>query len=334
LTAKVVEVGEDFRAVPAEMEKNITENTVLLVASAPSYPQGVVDPVEAIAAIAKERKILCHVDSCVGGFMLPFLKALNYPIPNFDFSVEGVTSMSADIHKYGYAAKGASIVLYKNAELRKLQFYAYTHWSGGIYGSPSMAGTRPGGSIAAAWAALKFIGMEGYCEKAKICIETTHKLKKAIEAFPELKILSNPDMTILCVASDDLDIYEVGDELGILGWTIDRQQLPPSLHLTITPAHEHVIDDFVKDLNIAIQKAKQLSINKLSKVIQVNTVKGIKKILPESLMARFQTFASKHSKVGGKRSAAMYGMMGELQDTANLDEMVIDFLDKLTRNQN
>lgn len=331
---KTVEVGEDYRAVPTEMERNITESTVMLVASAPSYPQGVIDPVEAIAAMAKERNILCHVDACIGGFMLPFLKELNYPIPKFDFSLEGVTSISADIHKYGYAAKGASTILYKNPELRKCQFYSYTHWSGGIYGSPSMAGTRPGGSIAAAWAALKFIGMKGYCEKAKICIETTHKLKEAIEAFPELKILSNPDMTILCLVSDEIDIYEVGDELGLLGWTIDRQQLPPSLHFTITPAHEHVIEDFVKDLYVAVRKAKQLSLNKLSKFIQVGTVKGMKKILPESLMGRFQSFATKHSKAGGKRSAAMYGMMGELQDTGNLDEMVIDFLDKLTRNQN
>ncbi len=334
MIAKVVEVGEDFRAIPGEMELQINENTVMLVASAPSYPQGVIDPVEAIAAIAKKRNLLCHVDACVGGFVLPFLKELNYPIPAFDFSVDGVTSISADIHKFGYAAKGASIILYKNPGLRKHQFYSYTQWPGGIYGSPSMAGTRPGGPIAAAWAALKFVGMSGYCEKTKICIETTHKLKKAIEAFPELKILSNPDMNILCMASDELDIYELGDELGILGWTIDRQQLPPSLHLTITPAHQHVIEDFVKDLAIAVQKAKQLSMNKLSKVIQVGAVKSMKKILPESLMGRFQSFASKHSKVGGKRSAAMYGMMGELQDTGNLDEMVIDFLDKLTRNQN
>lgn len=331
---KVVKVGEDFRAIPEEIKKAISENTVLLVASAPSYPQGVVDPVEAIASIAKEKKILCHVDACVGGFMLPFLKKLNLPIPSFDFSVDGVTSMSADIHKYGYAAKGASIVLYKNPELRKHQFYSYTQWPGGIYGSPSMAGTRPGGAIASAWAALKFIGMTGYCEKAKNCIETTHKIKRAIDTIPELKVLSNPDMTILCLVSEDLDIYEVGDELGILGWSVDRQQLPPSLHLTITPVHQYVTEDFIQDLKFAVKKAKQLSINKISKVIQVGAVKGIKKVLPESLMGRFQSFASKHSKVGGKRSAAMYGMMGELQDTGNLDEMVIDFLDRLTRNDN
>ena len=180
---KVAKVGDDFRAIPTEIARCINNNTVMLVASAPSYPQGVVDPVEAIASLAKEKKLLCHVDACVGGFMLPFLKKLNFPIPGFDFSVDGVTSISADIHKYGYAAKGASVILYKNPELRKCQFYSYTHWSGGIYGSPSMAGTRPGGSIAAAWAALKYIGMEGYCKKAKICIGTTQKLKKRLRRY-------------------------------------------------------------------------------------------------------------------------------------------------------
>lgn len=332
MTARVVEVGLDFRALPSKMEAQINGNTIMLVASAPSYPQGVIDPVKTIAAIAKERNILCHVDACVGGFMLPFLKELKYPVPDFDFSVDGVTSISADLHKYGYAAKGASVVLYKNPELRKNQFYSYTQWPGGIYCSPSMAGTRPGGAVAASWAALKFIGMKGYCEKAKICIETTNKLKKAIGAFPELKVLSKPDMTILCVVSDELDIYEVADELGILGWSVDRQQLPPGLHFTITPAHEHVLDDFIKDLYVAVHRAKQMSLNKLTKVIQVEAVKGMKKILPESLMGRFQSFASKHSSIGGKRSAAMYGMLGELRDTDSLDEMVIDFLDKMTRN--
>ncbi len=332
MNARVVKVAVDFRAIPSEMERHINANTVMLVASAPSYPQGVIDPVAAIAAIARERKILCHVDACIGGFMLPFLKKLDYPVPNFDFSVEGVTSISTDIHKYGYSAKGASIILYKNPELRKNQFYSYTHWPGGIYCSPSMTGTRPGGAIAAAWAALNFIGMKGYCEKARICMETTQKLKNAIATIPDLRILSDPDMTIICLASDTVDIYEVADELGILGWVLDRQQLPPSLHFTITPAHEHIIDHFINDLNFAVRNARRLSLNKLSKAVQVGAVKGMKKILPESLMGRFQSFASRHTNVGGKRSAAMYGMLGELQDTGNLDEMVIDFLDKMTRN--
>jgi len=329
LKAVVVPIGPDFRAVPTEMTKAINEHTVMLVGSAPSYPQGVVDPITDIAAIAKENNLLCHVDACVGGFMLPFLMKLDYPIPSFDFSIDGVTSISADIHKYGYAAKGASVVLYKNAELRKLQFYVYTKWSGGIYGSPTMTGTRPGGAIAAAWAALRFIRLEGYLKQAKLTKETADKFKKGIESIEEIKILAKPDMTILCLASDVLDIYEVGDEMGIKGWSIDRQQMPPSLHLTISPANAPMYDDFITDLKLAVDKAKELTLNKLSKNVQLQSVKGLQKVLPATLFEKFKTFAAKNSSVGGKRSAAMYGMMGELQATGDLDEMIKEFLHKL-----
>ncbi len=329
LAAVVVPVGPDFKAVPAAMEQAITSNTVLIVGSAPSFPQGVVDPIEEIAAIAKKHDLLCHVDSCVGGFMLPFWVELGAPIPAFDFAVDGVTSISADIHKYGYAAKGASVILYKNAELRKAQYYVYANWSGGIYASPSMAGTRPGGAIAAAWAALKFMGKDGYLEKAKSVKKTTEYLMKDINAIPELKILGKPDMSVFSFASDTLDVYEIGDEMGLMGWHLDRQQLPPSLHMTITPAHEEVFEQFLVDLHKAVEKAKKYSTHKLSKQVQINSVKGLKKILPKKIFGKFQEVAAKHSPVGGSRSAAMYGLMGELQGTGNLDEMVKEFLHQL-----
>lgn len=329
LKAVVVPVGEDFRAQPALMEAAINERTVLMVASAPSYPQGVIDPVSAIAEIAKAKDILCHVDACVGGFFLPFLKKIKPELPAFDLSVEGVTSISGDIHKYGYAAKGASVVLYKDAALRKLQFYVYTEWSGGIYGSPAISGTRPGGAIAGAWAALKFIGMEGYIELVQRTLAVRAKLREAIEDIPGLKIFGEPDMSILCLGAEGIDIYEVGDELSVMGWLIDRQQNPASLHLTLTPAHEKSVDAFVMDLRTAVKKAKKLSLNKLSNRLQVQTVKGLSKVLPEPMFEKFQKFAAKYSDVGGKRSAAMYGMMGDLQASGNLDEMILEFLDKL-----
>ncbi|MEL6867577.1 MAG: aspartate aminotransferase family protein [Bacteroidota bacterium] len=330
--AVVVPVGADFRAQVGAMAAAISDQTVLLVASAPSYPQGVVDPVAEIAALAKERGLLCHVDACVGGFMLPFLRQLDYPIPAFDFGVDGVTSISADIHKYGYAAKGASVVLYRNGELRKCQYYVYTDWSGGIYGSPSMTGTRPGGAIAAAWAVMKYMGLEGYQKQAKIAMETALDFRKGIEAIPELKILGQPDMTIMAVASDQLDVYEVGDEMGMMGWSIDRQQLPPSLHLTITPVHAQKISAFMGDLEQAVAKARKISLHSMSKQLQIKAIRGLKKTLPAGVMDKFQAFAAKYSKVGGKRSAAMYGMMGELQgEEGQLDDMIKTFLDKLYR---
>jgi glutamate/tyrosine decarboxylase-like PLP-dependent enzyme len=329
MTAKVAPVGTDFRAQPEVMEGLISDKTVLIVASAPSYPQGVIDPVESIADIAKKHNILCHVDACVGGFFLPFLRAIKPELPAFDFSIDGVTSMSADIHKYGYAAKGASVILYKNAALRKHQFYVYTEWSGGIYGSPAVAGTRPGGAIAGAWAALNFIGKEGYIQLAKRTMAVREKLLESLEDIPDLMVYGKPDMSIVCLGSDTLDIYEVGDELSVLGWLIDRQQNPASLHLTLTPAHEQSIDRFVRDLHFAVNKAKKLSLPKIGNKLQVKTVKGLRKILSESAFEKFQQFAAKYSDVGGKRSAAMYGMMGDLQASGNLDEMILEFLDKL-----
>ncbi len=331
LKAVVIPVGTDFRAQAELMATAINENTVLMVASAPSYPQGVIDPISDIAAIAKKHDLLCHVDACVGGFFLPFLKGLNPKLPAFDFSVEGVTSISADIHKYGYAAKGASVVLYKNAALRKHQFYVYTEWSGGIYGSPAISGTRPGGAIAGAWAAMKHIGREGYLQLVQRTMAVRAKLMEAIDEIPELKIFGQPDMSIVCLGANDLDIYELGDELSVMGWLIDRQQNPASLHLTLTPAHEKSIDAFIMDLHKAVQKAKKLSLNKLSNKLQVQTVKGLSKVLPDHLFEKFQKFAAKYSDVGGKRSAAMYGMMGDLQASGNLDEMILEFLDKLMR---
>jgi sphinganine-1-phosphate aldolase len=329
LKAVVIPVGTDYRVQPKAMEAAITENTVLLVASAPSYPQGVIDPIKEVADIAKSKNLLFHVDACVGGFFLPFLKKINPALPAFDFSIDGVTSISADIHKYGYAAKGASVVLYKNSALRKLQFYVYTEWSGGIYGSPAISGTRPGGAIAGAWTALKFIGMDGYIQLVQRTMAVREKLLEAIQEIPDLKILGKPDMSILCLGSDTVDIYEIGDELAVMGWLIDRQQNPASLHLTLTPAHEKSADAFVMDLNKAVQKAKKISLSKLSNKLQVQTVKGLSKVLSEAAFEKFQKFAAKYSEVGGKRSAAMYGMMGDLQASGNLDEMILEFLDKL-----
>ncbi|MDP3284149.1 MAG: aminotransferase class V-fold PLP-dependent enzyme, partial [Desulfobacterales bacterium] len=160
-------VGNDFKADVNAARELITDNTIVMAGSAPAYPHGVIDPIPELAAVAKEKGIGFHVDSCLGGFMLPWLNKLGYPVTPFDFSVPGVTSISADIHKYGYAAKGASVVLYRSKELRRHQFFVYSDWPGGIYASPSMTGTRAGGSIAAAWAAINAIGEEGYMRLAE-----------------------------------------------------------------------------------------------------------------------------------------------------------------------
>jgi len=169
-------VGDDFRANVKAMEKRINANTILLVGSAPSYPHGVIDPIEDLAALARKHKIGLHVDACLGGFLVPFVEKLGYPIPPFDFRVPGVTSMSADVHKYGYGAKGASTVMYRGMDILKHQFFICGDWPGGVYVSATMPGTRPGGPIAAAWAAMRSIGMTGYLENAKLLMDTTRRL--------------------------------------------------------------------------------------------------------------------------------------------------------------
>ncbi len=249
-----IPLKEDFTVDVAEMEKRINKNTVLLVASAPNYPYGTIDPIAEIGRLALERGIPFHVDACLGGFLLPFLEKLGHKIPPFDFRVPGVTSISADVHKYGYAAKGASVVLYKNMDYLKHQFFVYTEWSGGVFASSGLLGTRPGGAIAAAWAAMNVMGEEGYKEQARKAMEVTAQIKEGIEKIPELEVLGNPPATVLRFVSTDsnVDIYAVGDVMEKYGWHVDRQQKPESLHIMVTPSHARVAKYYIRDLQEAI----------------------------------------------------------------------------------
>lgn len=327
---KLIKVDADFQLDIEDLKKHLTTDVVLIVGSAPSYPQGIIDPIEKLAAIAKQHRCLLHVDACVGGFILPFLKMEGLDLPKFDFELDGVTSMSADVHKYGYAAKGASVVLYRNPELRKGQFYVKTDWSGGIYGSPSFMGTRGGGPIAAAWTALHVIGEEGYRRMAREVLDETHFIKRKIEEeIPDLKILGHPQATLFAFASDTIDVYEVADELAELGWTINRQQLPASLHVLLNYIHVGKGELFIHDLKLAVQKAKRFSLAHLKNNLQISAVKGLKKMLnEEQFKSLTQRFAGSENPEG-KRKAAMYGMMSELSGSGSLKDMVVDFLDKL-----
>lgn len=330
LKGVIIPVGKNFRVDITAVKNAITPNTIMLVGSAPSYPQGVIDPISELSNLALELDVLLHVDACVGGFMLPFVRKLGYPVPNFDFTLEGVTSISADVHKYGYAAKGASVILYRTAALRKHQFFVYTDWPGGIYGSPTMTGTRPGGAIAGAWAALNGIGEDGYLELAKSAMETTQKLQKGINDISGLAVLGKPDMSLFSfVSTGKLDIYQIGDEMSLEGWSIDRQQLPPCLHLTVSAPHAAVADLFLNNLELSVQKVNRFSWHKISTKVQVGAVKGLQKVLPEKAFNKLQTMSSKASTATQKRTAAMYGMMGALTGTGTLHDLVIDFMDKL-----
>jgi glutamate/tyrosine decarboxylase-like PLP-dependent enzyme len=327
-------VGPDFRADPAAARAALTPNTLLLVGSAPSYPQGVIDPIEDLAALAQEHGIPCHVDACVGGFMLPFVRRLGYPVPPFDFSVPGVTSISADLHKYAYAAKGASVILYRRPELRRRQFFVTTDWPGGIYPSPTLAGTRPGGTIAAAWAVLQFLGEDGYLRVTRAVMETAGRLRDGVRAIPGLQVLGEPAMSVMAIASDRLDPYQVGDEMAVRGWHLDRQQYPPSLHLTVNYAHVGVEEQFLADLRAAADLAGRPSLHRARDTLLVRAANGLARRLPERWVSRMMGRAGSllgGDTVGTGRSAALYGLMGTLPNRGDLHELVLDLLDSLTR---
>jgi sphinganine-1-phosphate aldolase len=328
-------IRSDFRADVAAAKAAMSPNTILMVGSAPSYPQGVVDPVVDLARIALEHDIPFHVDACVGGFMLPFIRKLGYPVPDFDFRVPGVTSISVDLHKYAYAAKGASVILYRNQDLRRYQFFVYTDWSGGIYPSPTMAGTRPGGAIAAAWAVMNHLGEEGYLAIADTVMRATSKLREGIAAIDGVKVLGDPTMSVLAIGSDDLNVYEVGDELTLRGWHFDRQQFPPSLHLTVTHAQAQVADRFLEDLAQAVGQVQRFSLRKLSDSLKVRLVRVAAGLLPPGAMSNLAARSSSVTGLRGasvpQRSAAMYGMMASLPNRGDVQELVLGLLDQLTR---
>ncbi len=285
-------LGPDFRVDLADVEARLTANTIMVVGSAPPYPHGAIDPITELAALATKHGVWMHVDACLGGFFLPFAEKLGRPLPPWDFRVPGVVSISADLHKYGYAAKGASVVLYRNAGFRRHQFFTWGGWNGGLYASPSFCGTRPGGAIAAAWAVMHHLGEAGYLERARSILATTDAMKQAINAIPGLRVLGEPHVGVFAFGSESLNVYELGDAMDARGWKLDRQMDPPALHCMVTPAHAAVKDVFVKDLT---ECAGALTAG--------------------------------HPAPEG--SAAMYGMVGSIGDRSQVNEFLLDFLDGL-----
>ncbi len=241
-----VGLRDDLRLDVDALDAAITDRTAVVVASAPCYPYGVIDPVGEVAAIAADRGVLCHVDACLGGWLLPFWERLGEPVPPWDLSVPGVTSVSADLHKYGYCFKGASVVLYAERSLLRHQYFLYDAWPGGLYGSATTAGTRPAGPIAGAWTALRFLGEEGYLRLARVVRDTTVRFRQGIASIDGLEITGAPDLSAFEISSPTLDLEAVGDVMKARGWHLDRQQ--GGLHMMVSPYHAQVADDFLADL--------------------------------------------------------------------------------------
>lgn len=249
-------VRPGWTADPDAMRAALTPNTVLVVGSAPQYPQGVVDDIPAIAALAAGAGASCHVDACMGGFVLPFAERLGRPVPSWDFRVPGVTSISADVHKLGYAPKGASVVLYRTKALRAYQTFLFDDWLGGFYGSPGLQGTRSGLPMAAAWAVMRHLGVEGYLKLTEATLANADRIRAAIAAIPGLRVLGDSRYHLVALSADPaapapLDVFALGDALAKRGWYLDRQGPPDSLHMTVSASNTKAVEAFVADLEAA-----------------------------------------------------------------------------------
>jgi sphinganine-1-phosphate aldolase len=298
--AVIVPMRPDFTTDVEAARRLFTERTILVVGSAPQYPHGVMDPIPELAALAESNGVLCHVDACFGGFMLPWVEKLGHEVPPWDFRVRGVTSISADLHKYGYTAKGASTVMYRTRALRRYQHFVHADWPGGLFGSPSVLGTRPGGAIAAAWAVMNYLGEEGYLDLARRGMDATGKIIRGVVETPGLRVLGKPVITCVGIGADaeavpgpsgeGIDLYVLADRMQERGWRMDRGQNPPSLHLTVSPAHDALAETFVSDLRECTREV-----------------------------------AASGAQAEG--AAAMYGMFGKLPDRGIVRDALLDFMD-------
>lgn len=256
-------LDKNYRLTGKSVSRYINKNTVLVVASAPGFPHGILDDVTGIGKICEKKRIPLHVDACLGGFVLPFLRHLDLHVDAFDFSVNGVTSMSLDTHKFGCAHKGTSVVLFKSPERRKYQYTSVTDWTGGLYISPGFAGSRSGALISTAWTALLYHGLDGYIKNTKQMMDCADILKNAIQnEIPELQIVGDPVMCVVAFTSvsKDVNIYIVNDLMSHRGWHLNALQDPQAVHMCFTPAHsENIARELVRDLKHCVEQAKKTS---------------------------------------------------------------------------
>ncbi|MBL8920181.1 MAG: aspartate aminotransferase family protein [Myxococcaceae bacterium] len=252
-----VPVDADGRANVEAMKAAVDSSTLVMVGSAVSFPHGVIDPIEELSEYAHARHVGFHTDACLGGFILAFAPDAGFRVPRFDFSLRGVTSMSADTHKFGYAAKGSSVVLYRGRALRRAQYFTTPEWPGGLYVTPGFAGSRPGALIAAAWATMMSLGREGYVTHTRAVLESAREIRKGIEAMPELRVIGDP-LWVIAFRSDVVDVYRVLDEMAKRGWSLNGLQHPAAVHLCVTLRHTQpgVAQRFLADLRASVDAVR------------------------------------------------------------------------------
>ncbi|MFT6143863.1 MAG: sphinganine-1-phosphate aldolase [Myxococcota bacterium] len=296
----------------------INRNTVACIGSAPQYVTGSVDPIPELSGMALKKGIPFHVDACFGGYILPWLERLEVAMPEWDFRSPGVTSISADIHKYGYAPKGSSVLVYRDMSYLKHQFFISTNWPGGIYASPSLQGTRPGSSIAAAWASMRAMGESGYIERAKEALAAQRRMKAGIEAIEGIRVLGPSTLTVVTWAADakNVDVYAVADILAAKGWEVSRQQHPASVHCTVNARNSPVVDEYVADLAAAVAhvrahpelatEGEAAMYGMMAKIpVRGLVTNGVRKVMEQ-----------------------MYGASGEMPDLAESDDPMNDMVQK------
>ncbi|GAO47937.1 sphingosine-1-phosphate lyase 1 [Saitoella complicata NRRL Y-17804] len=237
----------------ADVRRLINPNTILLVGSAPNFPHGIIDDIAALSDLAVRYEIPLHVDCCLGSFIVPFLERAGFASEPFDFRLRGVTSISCDTHKYGFAPKGTSTILYRSHHLRQYQYFVSTDWPGGVYASPSIAGSRPGALLAGCWAAMVRVGEEGYLESCKEIVGAAKGVEAGLMEIDGIQIIGKPLVSVVAFTSTDLNIYEIGDELSKRGWHLNALQSPPALHIACTRLTVPVVDKLVQDVRDAVQ---------------------------------------------------------------------------------
>jgi glutamate/tyrosine decarboxylase-like PLP-dependent enzyme len=345
LTPVIVPVDPTtFKADPDAMRRAISPRTVLMVGSAISYAHGVVDPIRQLGQIAREHNIPLHVDACVGGFILPYFRRLGAPVPDFDFSVPGVTSISMDFHKYAFAAKGASTILYRDKELRKYQMYACASWTGYTLINATVQSSKSVGPLAAAWAVLHFIGDDGYLDIARRVLDATRRVAQGIEAIPELRVLGQPEMNLVAFTSDTVGIFNIIDEMKARGWYIQAQlsfdNSRENGHLSINPANVKWVDALLADLRDCVAAAKKLQTGTLAAQI----TETFSQVDPDSLTDEMFQQMLGMAGIGGSaprgtapRGSALPERMSEVNEVLNAlpvklrEKLLVTYLNELFR---
>jgi glutamate/tyrosine decarboxylase-like PLP-dependent enzyme len=323
-----------FRAEVDAVRRAITTNTILLVGSAISYAHGVVDPIRELGRLAEETGLWLHVDGCMGGFLLKYFQRLGAPVPDYDFAVPGVSSISMDLHKYAFAAKGASTILYRTKELRKHQMYACSNWTGYTVINPTVQSTKSAGPVAAAWAVLHFIGDEGYLALARSMLESTRRIVAAIDAHPDLRLLGRPDMNLLCFTSDTVNVFHVIDEMKARGWYVQPQLgyggSQENIHLSVNPASARWVDAMLADLAECVEKARQMPSGELAPKIRAAFADaGGKPLSPEAYAGMLA--------LAGVQGSGLPERMAEINEVLNAlpvrlrEELLVAYLNDLFR---